>query len=229
MGAYSTSGGNGVVTLSLELNNPGNLEFTTIDKWQGLATPPFSGKFFSFTTAVYGIRALAITLVTAQDKHNLRTIAEMVPHYAPASDGNNVEAYIADLCRRTSFDRDKELDLHSYECQRALVPAFIWHEQGLMPYSAAQIDQGLKLAGIVPEVPRSTAAAIARDPAAIATTIAATAGGAQATVSSVSSIWDSLAAHIDPRYLVWSCVAVALGFAAYHVYAIIKARKEGRA
>lgn len=215
------------MTLGLDLNNPGNLE-ASADKWQGLADPPTQGKFFSFKTPVYGIRALAMTLIAAQDKHNLRTIAGIVPHYAPASDGNNVEAYVADLCRRTGFTADQELDLHHYECLRALVPAFIWHEQGSMPYTDGQIDDGLKLAGIVPEARRSSVAVLAHDPTVIAASVAGTAASAQATISSISSIWDTLAVHVDPRYLVWSCVAAVIGVGIYFAARRISAHWQGR-
>ena len=222
------------MTVGLQLNNPGNLEYNDHDKWQGLHDPPREGKFFWFENAVKGIRAIARVLITKQDKYNLRTINSLIcggpggiGAYAPAVDHNDTTAYVADVCRRTGLTASQLLDLHSYEHQRLLLPAIIWHEQGSMPYSDAQIDEALKLAGVVPIAPTSTTAALAKDPKVIAASIAGTAATVQATVSSVSDIWDTLGQHIDPRYLVWSCVAVVVGFGIWYALQKLKARKEG--
>ena len=48
-------------------NNPGNIRRNG-DPWQGLAKEQNDREFFTFKSAVYGIRALARLLITYQDK-----------------------------------------------------------------------------------------------------------------------------------------------------------------
>lgn len=214
------------MTLGITLNNPGDLEFNDVDKWQGLATPPNQGRWFKFKTPVDGIRAIARTLITYQDKYNLRTIEQWITKYAPPTE-NDTAAYIKSVCDESGFVATFQLNAHDYRCQRAIVPAIIHHEQGSQPYSDAQIDEALRRAGIVPQQTASTTTALFTDPKVIGATVAGTAGTVQATVSSVSDIWDTLGQHIDPRYLVWSCVAVVIGFGVWYALQKIKARKEG--
>lgn len=216
------------MTKGIELNNPGDLEFNDHDKWQGLDNPPYEGRWFKFKAPVWGIRAISRTLITYQDKYNLHTIEDWITKYAPPAE-NNTAAYIKAVCDESGYILNYPLDAHSYECQRLIVPAIIHHEQGSMPYSNAQINEALKLAGIVPAVIASPTLAVAKDPKVIAATVATTAATVQATVSSVSDLWDTLAQHIDPRILVWSCVAVMIGFGVWYALQKINARKQGLA
>ena len=51
-------------------NNPGNLEMGS--PWQGLTKTPQDNRFCSFITPAYGIRALAVTLITYHDKRKAK-------------------------------------------------------------------------------------------------------------------------------------------------------------
>lgn len=153
----------------IRFHNPGNLRITD-DRWQGLdiattemrrreatrQTPPHAG-FFAFTSAPFGIRALCVTLKNYQDKRTaadgspVDTLQELVNRYAPASDNNPVDSYVAFLCSETGFRRGEALDFYDYATMRALVPAIIRFEQGVQPYADTVIDKGLFLAGIEPE------------------------------------------------------------------------------
>lgn len=55
-------------------NNPGNLRWG--DPWQGLVPEAqrTDKDFCQFVAPAWGIRALAITLISYQDKHDLHTV-----------------------------------------------------------------------------------------------------------------------------------------------------------
>jgi len=129
-------------------NNPGNLRRSK-DPWQGLAEKQTDEEYFVFDSPIYGIRALARTLIAYQDEHNLRTIDQIINRWAPSSE-NNTEAYIKDVCEDTGLAADKPLNMHIYSDLRPLVCAIIKHENGQQPYMATQIDKALVLAGVEP-------------------------------------------------------------------------------
>ncbi|MDD3181351.1 MAG: structural protein P5 [Alphaproteobacteria bacterium] len=129
-------------------NNPGNLRRTD-DPWQGLAETQTDKEFFVFQSPVYGIRALARTLIKYQDKHGLRTIRQIIGRWAPALENDTV-AYIKAVSASSGFGQDVELDMHKYEHLKAITLAIIAFENGQQPYTGAQIDKALLLAGIEP-------------------------------------------------------------------------------
>jgi len=144
--------------------NPGNIEHNPANKWQGLADPPLEPpppgggppRFARFVSHEYGIRALAVLLITYQDRHGLCTIRGIISRWAPGAE-NDTEAYIAAVARRMDRHPRAMLDLHSYADLRPLVEAIIHHELGGMPYDRATIDAGLRLAGVVPTGPGAVA------------------------------------------------------------------------
>lgn len=216
-----------MVARGLSNANPGNIRRSK-EAWQGLAQVQTDSSFFTFKTPVWGIRAIARILITYQDEHNCHNISDIISRWAPPKE-NNTEAYIADVCKRSGFQPLDQLNMHEHRYLKPLVNGIIWHENGSNPYSDAVIDEALKLAGVVPEASQSTVAALAKDPKVIATTIAATAASAQATVSSVSNIWDGLShMGIDPRYIIWAAVAVGISLVVYFALDRFYARKEGR-
>ncbi len=129
-------------------NNPGNLRRSK-DPWQGLAENQTDEDFFIFKTPIYGIRALARTLISYQDEHGLRTIGKIINRWAPANE-NDTAAYISFATEDTGFAADQSLDMHSYDDLKPLVLAIIKHENGQQPYTAAQVDKALVLAGVEP-------------------------------------------------------------------------------
>ena len=129
-------------------NNPGNLRRTD-DPWQGLAKPQTDTEFFVFQSPIYGIRALARTLIRYQDKHRLCTIRQIIGRWAPNTENNTAE-YIESVAAYTGFTSDQTLDMHAYADLKPLVEAIIRHENGQQPYTAAQVDKALVLAGVEP-------------------------------------------------------------------------------
>src|SRR3990167_2174428 len=77
-------------------HNPGNLRRSK-DPWQGLATSQTDPNFFQFKSAVWGIRALARTLITYQDKYRLSNVHDIILRWAPPME-NNTGAYINAVC-----------------------------------------------------------------------------------------------------------------------------------
>lgn len=138
-------------------NNPGNIERSSANKWQGrLADADYrqsaesrnnGGRFDVFTSPVLGIRALAVLLIAYQDRHGLRTISGIVSRWAPGHE-NNTGAYVSHVAKLTGFSPSAVLDLHSYAHLAPLVKAIITHENGRCIYSQAEIDEGLLKAGI---------------------------------------------------------------------------------
>ncbi len=129
-------------------NNPGNLRRSP-DPWQGLADRQSDIEFFTFKNPVYGIRAIARTLINYQDKKKLRSIRQIIERWAPPKE-NNTEAYVQAVANNTHFHPDQRLDMHAYSNLRPLVEAIIFQENGQQPYTDAQMIKGLVLAGVEP-------------------------------------------------------------------------------
>lgn len=132
-------------------NNPGNIRRNG-DPWQGLAERQGDVEFFTFKSSIYGIRALARTLIAYQDKHGLRNIRQILNRWAPPVE-NNTNAYVRAVVAQTGFDSDQQLDIHRFDHLKPLLTAIIQHENGQQPYSDTQLTKGLVLAGVEPEAP----------------------------------------------------------------------------
>jgi len=129
-------------------NNPGNIR-RSADPWQGLAKDQNDDAFFQFAEPKWGIRALARVLISYQDRHGLRTVRAIISRWAPPVE-NKTSSYIDHVAHRLGVGADDPLDIHDYRVLRGLVEAIIAHENGQQPYTDAQIDAGLVLAGVAP-------------------------------------------------------------------------------
>ncbi len=79
--------------------NPGNIRHAKGTRWQGMSANQNDSAFVQFTGPQWGIRAIARTLITYQDKHALRTIRQIISRWAPPSE-NNTESYIRQVAAR---------------------------------------------------------------------------------------------------------------------------------
>lgn len=131
-------------------HNPGNIR-RSADPWQGLAKDQNDDAFFQFAEPKWGIRALARVLISYQDKHGLRTVRAIISRWAPPVE-NKTSSYIDHVAHRLGVGADDPLDVHDYRVLRGLVEAIIAHENGQQPYTDAQIDAGLVLAGVEPPI-----------------------------------------------------------------------------
>ena len=117
-------------------NNPGNLDKGS--PWQGLVANPDEPRFCTFKDPVWGIRALAVTLITYHDKRRAKdgssidTIREVIERWAPPNE-NNTDAYINEVSKAVGVTADMIIDLHDYDILRPLVEAIIRHENGRGP------------------------------------------------------------------------------------------------
>lgn len=129
-------------------HNPGNIRRSR-DPWQGLAAQQTDPEFLQFESAKWGIRALARTLITYQDRHGLTTVARIIGRWAPPSE-NETDAYVRAVTHRMGVNPNARTTVHEYTTLRPLVEAIIQHENGQQPYTGAEIDAALVLAGVEP-------------------------------------------------------------------------------
>lgn len=129
-------------------HNPGNIRRNG-DPWQGLAERQSDVEFFSFKDPIYGIRALARTLIVYQDKHGLRSIRQIISRWAPPVE-NNTNAYVRAVASDAGLDADQSLDMHRFDHLLPLAKAIIKHENGRQPYTDMQLTKALVLAGVEP-------------------------------------------------------------------------------
>jgi hypothetical protein len=145
--------------------NSGNIDWNANNKWQGQVGRETTGsppRFAVFESHEFGIRALAVLLITYQDRYDLRTIAGLINRWCPPKDahaGNQrTDLYIKHVSDLTGFSSDERLDLHTYDHIMPIVKAIITHELGGNPYTQSVIDDGLRRAGIIKPITTLTEA-----------------------------------------------------------------------
>jgi hypothetical protein len=175
-------------------NNPGNLRWG--DPWQGLvpAAKRTDKDFCQFVAPAWGIRAIAITLITYQDKRRAKdgsridSVSEMIERWAPAIE-NDTDSYVRAVASALGIGPDVEtVNVHDYATLATLVRAIIRHENGYQVpwsdreedwYDAITLDEGLRLAGVVKPAARKVPSPVA---------VAATAGGSAAVVEAIQQV-----------------------------------------
>ncbi len=199
--------------------NPGNLR-TSKDPWQGLAPVQPDQEFFTFRSPEMGIRALATTLITYQDKHKLRTVRGIINRWAPPVE-NNTGAYIRAVADRMGISPDRQIDVHRYEFMRPLVEAIIHHENAGYRYPAAVVDKGLVEAGVKADdhvvVVKRRQPRASRDGGVIATTAASIGGtlaAAKVVTDNVADLNDSIGPLLGGYAPVVGSVVMLLAIAA---------------
>lgn len=210
-------------------NNPGNIELG--DPWQGLAPKQTDGRFAQFVSPAYGIRALARTLITYQDKYGIRTVTGAINRWAPPVE-NDTGAYVRQVQKAVGGDL---IDAHDYASLRPMVEAIVRHENGQGPlknantwYNTATIDEGLRLAGV--RKPATEVAAVPVTKETMAATAAGAAGVGQIAevLPAVQAAMASADAHLSSGS--WFRIAlgvITIGVAAYIAYAQIKRKQAG--
>ena len=90
--------------LGLRNNNPGNIR--PGDNWQGMIGT--NGGFVVFENIAWGLRAMGKAIIHELNVGN-NTITKLIYEYAPPSDGNNTQAYIANVVNDTGFSANQIL------------------------------------------------------------------------------------------------------------------------
>lgn len=124
----------------LRNNNPGNLVITNI-KWNGKipVEKNTDGKFEQFVDAFSGIRAMFSDLRGDIEKDKLNTIRKLITSYAPPHE-NLTEKYIASVSSQINLAENKLITPSHY---LPLMKAIIKHENGIQPYSDAEIVRAM--------------------------------------------------------------------------------------
>jgi len=133
----SPRSGGGSGTLGARNNNPGNLRFAN----QTGATQG-QGGFAAFGSVTEGLAALENQLTL--DGNRGMTLGQMIAKYAPASDGNNVGAYIADVSKRTGLGANSRINTSDPKLMQSLIAAMSAHEGN--PVDLGSISAGMNLA-----------------------------------------------------------------------------------
>lgn len=196
----------------LRNHNPGNLRLSK-DKWQGLAAVQTDAEFFTFKDPVYGIRALARTLINYQDKYSLRTIFGIINRWAPAVE-NDTNAYVNSVCKRTKRGARSQLNMHDHPDLRPLVEAIIAHENGAQPYTDAQLDRALALAGVERE-----AKSLSRSRTVNGGTVAAVSTAGTGVIEMVQQAQDVITPLTEylsiAKWVLLGLVLVSVGYTVY--------------
>jgi hypothetical protein len=232
-----------------QLNNPMNIEYRPQDKWQGRDeknphdNPPGGmTKLTRFVNPVYGIRAGARQLITYQDKHDCETVADHITRWAPPpkkapKDKNHTAQYIKFVANALDVLPDDPINVHEYETLRPMIEAMIdFENKGTgHPYTDAQIDKALVLAGVEPpsdNKPIASTSAKVTGAGLGLTTVSAIAQQAQEIaepVTDVASAFRSVLITLKPfaPYLIWVAIIVALVGLGTLVYRSYQNRKLG--
>lgn len=153
--------------MTIAQNNPLNLSYRPQDKWQGLATPPNSGRWCVFTDVRYAFRAY-----TKEFQSYLRaghdTVPKFITAWSPASE-NPTSQYIVNVLLWSHLRAAQVLTLDD---ALALFKAMCRQEDGSDPYPDSVIQEGIDMA----TVPTTTMTSIMNHP----TTTKAITGGSVA-------------------------------------------------
>lgn len=134
-----------MVARGIRNNNPGNIRHG--DKWQGLAAEQTDSSFCVFTSAEYGIRALAKVLLNYEKKYGLNTVKKIINRYAPPNE-NDTGSYIQSVAGQLGVNPDDVIDINNQAVMLILVKAIIRHENGEQPYNNETLLKGIKMAGV---------------------------------------------------------------------------------
>lgn len=137
------SGGSSGSARGIDNNNPGNLEFSQSNPWEGQTGS--DGRFAKFETPEHGIRALGRNLISYQ-RQGYDTVSDIITRWAPPEDNNDTAAYIKAVCEQIGATPDQKLDVSNPDTLKKLSAAIIHHENGDQPFSDQQLNTGASAA-----------------------------------------------------------------------------------
>lgn len=227
-------------TRGIRNNNPGNIDRSPNNKWQGrmprdrMSVAQREEKRFEvFSTAAWGIRAMAVLLITYFDRHGCNTVEKIIDRWAPPVE-NNTRAYINAVADAVGVGAGDFINLHEYRRMLPLVVAIIAHENAGYRYPAEIVEEGLRLAGVVkPNAPMIAKPAVVQK----ATMTALTAGGGAALVEGVNEMLPMLSAFSQVNNVtgglppVWRGIALVLVAVSVgaSIYAYMRLRRANKA
>ncbi|MFP9228790.1 hypothetical protein [Pectobacterium cacticida] len=127
----------------LKNNNPGNIEFSDKNSWDGQTG--HDGRFVQFATPEHGIRALGKNLLS-YSRQGYQTIDQIINRWAPPSE-NDTAAYIAAVSKAMGIPANTPIDLTDPATLARMTTAITQHENnGNMPYTQEQVNSGIQAA-----------------------------------------------------------------------------------
>jgi hypothetical protein len=120
-------------------NNAGNIRGSDLFTWKGEIGRD-DKDFVIFDTPENGLRALARTLRTYRNNHGINTIEGIIHRYAPPSE-NITSSYAEHAASALGLPLDATLSESDYP---DLMRVIIKHENGMQPYTDAQIMEGFQ-------------------------------------------------------------------------------------
>lgn len=227
-------------------NNPGNIEWGP--PWQGLvpADRRTDSRFCQFTDAAFGIRALATTLITYQDKRRaadgspIDTVYEAISRWAPPNE-NDTTAYAKAVAAAISRSTGRNVgihdivDFHDHDVMFGLVSGIIKHENGNGPkatlntwYDDAVINEGLRRAGIVVKKKAVAGVPVTKETAAAGTAAVVGVGQIVDVIPQVSAAIDKSQDNLTSGDWVRITLGlVTIGIAVFVAYSQYKKRQAG--
>ena len=174
-------------------NNPLNIDKSAKNKWQGKVSPSRDKRFETFQTPIFGIRAGAVLIINHYDKKRANTVRKLVNIWAPPTE-NDTGAYAEAVAKAAGVDADEQVNFHDYAVLRPTIEAMIRHENGQQPYTPAQIDKALAMAGVLP--PTSLAKSRTVN-AGVVATVATGGAGAVEVIQSAQDAVSPLTDYLD--------------------------------
>lgn len=197
-------------------NNPLNIEKSAKNKWQGKLAKSTDRRFEQFINPVMGLRAGAVLMINHYDRRKANTIRKMVGIWAPPGE-NDTEAYVEHVANLANVGPDETVSFHEYAILRPVLQAMVAHENGQDPYTDAQYDQAIALAGVVPNKSLNKSGTIKATTVGTVSTVGAGAiDGFQDTLNTAAGQLQDLAPMLD--YAKWGLLAVTLISMAYVAY-----------
>ena len=120
-------------------NNPGNIEYSAANDWQGQTGS--DGRYAIFSAPVWGIRAMARVLDSYRAR-GVDTLATIVATWAPAHE-NPTAAYVGAIENITGIDLEAVIVRDHYP---DVIAAMIYFENGEQPYSQDTNAEGINRA-----------------------------------------------------------------------------------
>lgn len=127
------------MTRNVELNNPGNVDRTTI-RWQGMSATQDDPRFIRFVSPKWGFRCAA-RILKGDFSEGCLTVHELIDRWAPPVE-NDTSAYVSDVANRLGVGIDETLALPDQLLP--LLKAIAIHEGGC-PWPDSVIQLGIDL------------------------------------------------------------------------------------
>ncbi|HGJ5892211.1 MAG TPA: structural protein [Arsenophonus apicola] len=126
-------------------NNPGNIDYNPVNKWQGQlpVDKSIESRFCRFVSPEYGIRAL-MKLLQNYNLSGFNTIEKMINRWAPPVE-NKTHSYIYSVAKALNVKPTDCVNPFDNKTVIELAKAIIFHENGQQPYDDEIFEKAFAL------------------------------------------------------------------------------------